>query len=124
MSDSVEKPWSDNPHAPTLSHNFYVAEKNYFAGALIGVIFYGVTTHVPVYLHLPSALAGYSRDCDHSVLPMHGCVAPSHPSCKGGRQVGIRGLHHNGVLIRDGSHRDDAQHEIRLLHQQPKLCWW
>lgn len=42
MSNSAEKPWSDNPNAPQIPHILYFAEKASFAGALIGIIFYGI----------------------------------------------------------------------------------
>ena len=55
MPNSAGKLWSDNPYAPHISDVLYVAEKNYFAGALIGAIFYGTPTYVFAYLYLPSA---------------------------------------------------------------------
>ena len=48
---------------------------------------------------------------------MHRRVASSRPLHKGGRQVGPRGLHRNCVLVCDGIHRNEPQHEIHLLHR-------
>jgi len=42
MSGTQQKPWSDNPNAPEISHKLYVEEKAYFAGALISAILYGM----------------------------------------------------------------------------------
>ena len=45
MSDSSEIPWSTNPYAPQIPRSLYFAEKANFAGAALGAIFYGVSTH-------------------------------------------------------------------------------
>jgi len=42
MSDSDQKPWSDNPNAPKIPYSLYFQEKADFAGILIGSILYGV----------------------------------------------------------------------------------
>jgi len=42
MSNSSERPWSDNPYAPQIPYSLYFAEKANFAGILIGGILYGV----------------------------------------------------------------------------------
>ena len=49
MSDSSEKPWSNNPFAPQIPYSLYFSEKANFAGILIGAIFYGTSVHV--YIH-------------------------------------------------------------------------
>jgi len=42
MSDSQERPWSDNPNAPKIPYYLYFEEKADFAGVLIGSILYGI----------------------------------------------------------------------------------
>ena len=44
MSDSLIIPWSDNPNAPKIPYVLYYVEKVYFAGFVIGAIFYGTVT--------------------------------------------------------------------------------
>lgn len=56
MSDSSEKPWSDNPYAPQIPYWLYFAEKANFAGVLIGGILYGMSTHAFIYPYLPCLL--------------------------------------------------------------------
>ena len=46
MSNSTTTPWSDNPNAPKIPYALYLGEKAYFAGFLIGAIFYGTQTYV------------------------------------------------------------------------------
>jgi hypothetical protein len=41
-----EQPWSDNPNAPQILPYFYFVEKAELAGAFIGLITYGTSTHV------------------------------------------------------------------------------
>ena len=41
MSDSQEKPWSDNPNAPAILYELYYYEKTWLAGNLLSPIFYG-----------------------------------------------------------------------------------
>ena len=47
MSDSDQKPWSDNPYAPKISYNLYLGEKAVFAGTIISSIFYGTRKKPP-----------------------------------------------------------------------------
>lgn len=42
MSDSSIIPWSDNPNAPKIPYWLYYVEKVYFAGFVIGAVFYGI----------------------------------------------------------------------------------
>lgn len=42
MSDSSGTSWSDNPYAPQITYDVYVAEKDIFAGDFISAILYGV----------------------------------------------------------------------------------
>lgn len=116
MSDSLAKPWSDDPYAPQLPYLLYAAEENYFIGVLISAIFYGTTTHIPTYLCLPYLLACHSRDCHLSVLPMCGCVALSRTR-EGWRQMGFHGIHHNCIHACDDIHRYEPQLTIHLLHR-------
>ena len=44
MSDSSIIPWSDNPNAPKIPYWLYYVEKVYFAGFVIGAVFYGTVT--------------------------------------------------------------------------------
>ena len=44
MADSLEKTWSDGSYAPQIPHSLYFEEKAYFAGVLVGAIFYGMLT--------------------------------------------------------------------------------
>ena len=41
MSDSQERPWSDNPNAPRIPYWLYLQEKSRFAGVFLGSILYG-----------------------------------------------------------------------------------
>ena len=41
MSDSQERPWTNNPNAPRIPYGLYLEEKAYFAGILIASILYG-----------------------------------------------------------------------------------
>ena len=41
MSDSQQKPWSDNPNAPKISYLLYHTEKTCFAGTLISLVLHG-----------------------------------------------------------------------------------
>jgi hypothetical protein len=72
MSDSSEKPWSDNPNAPQIPYLLYFAEKANFAGILIGAILYGMSTHVHIfYPSLPPLFdlpfQGSSSSCSSNV---------------------------------------------------------
>ena len=49
MSNSATTLWSDNPNAPKIPCVLYLGEKAYFAGFLIGAIFYGTQTYTSVY---------------------------------------------------------------------------
>lgn len=65
MSDSSEKPWSNNPTAPQIPHLLYSLEKGIFAGILIGAIFYGASIREFVFilstnLTLQGLLSSYS----------------------------------------------------------------
>ena len=46
MSNAAKTPWSDNPNAPMIPYALYLGEKAYFAGFLLGAIFYGAQTYV------------------------------------------------------------------------------
>ena len=48
MSDSSEKPWSDNPYAPQIPSWLYLTERDIFDGILVGAIFYGILTNTSV----------------------------------------------------------------------------
>ena len=56
MSDSGNKPWSDNPNAPKISYEIYLEEKSYFAGTFIGAMLYGMRKRPPtcplIHIHL------------------------------------------------------------------------
>ena len=54
MSDSSGEPWSNNPNAPQISSLFYAAEKYVFVGNFIGVVAYGLSTRVSLYLRSPA----------------------------------------------------------------------
>ena len=55
MSRPSETPWSNGLYAPQIPSWLYLAEKDWFAGYFIGVIFYGVLTlppaHLPTHAH-------------------------------------------------------------------------
>ena len=53
MSDSLGKPWSDNPNAPKVPYWVYFGEKSYFAGVIIGAILYGESTYTYNYPFVP-----------------------------------------------------------------------
>ena len=72
MSDSHQKPWSDNPNAPIMPYDLYLYEKALFAGNLVNVIPYSTCRKPPP----PSVRAHfvcptYSRDCHRAVLQIH-----------------------------------------------------
>ena len=46
MSNSLEKPWSNNFNAPQIPSRLYTEEKNVLAGSLIGAMLYGTPTRV------------------------------------------------------------------------------
>ena len=50
MSDSSKKTRSNNPNAPRISYPLYLAEKDNFAGTLIGAMLYGARAHTSAYL--------------------------------------------------------------------------
>ena len=41
MSDSKEKPWSDNPNAPKVPYHLYFDEKANFSGYIVSSVLYG-----------------------------------------------------------------------------------
>jgi len=43
MSDTEQKPWSDNPNAPKIPYDVYFSEKAVFAGLLISAVLYGMS---------------------------------------------------------------------------------
>jgi hypothetical protein len=49
MSNSAEQPWSEGPNSPQIPSWLYLAEKEAFAGLLIGTILYGTLTHASAY---------------------------------------------------------------------------
>ena len=56
MSDSQEKPWSNNPNAPKIPCSLYQYEKANFAGILICSILYGkhktpLAAHLSIHTH-------------------------------------------------------------------------
>ena len=59
MSDPSEKPWSDSPNAPQIPPSTYLAEKEFFAGQLIGAISYGTLIYAGAYLCLPCPFDPY-----------------------------------------------------------------
>jgi len=78
MSDSQERPWSNNPNAPKVPHDFYLEEKAYFAGVLIAAILYG-TRKIPPQTRLSAMLnlfarPSFHRGHRHAVFPMYGRV--------------------------------------------------
>ncbi|KAF9652147.1 hypothetical protein BDM02DRAFT_3183873 [Thelephora ganbajun] len=54
MSDSSQKPWSNNPNAPKIPYELYFGEKTTFAGILIGAISYGIV--IVLFLQCMGAL--------------------------------------------------------------------
>lgn len=69
MSDSLRKPWNNNPNTPQIPYVLYFVEKAYFAGVLIGAIGYGTVIHAFVYRYLPCLLLqGLSLSCSFNVL--------------------------------------------------------
>lgn len=52
MTVSME-PWSHNPNAPQIPYFLYVAEKQGFAGDILGSILYGWPIHSSAYAHSP-----------------------------------------------------------------------
>ena len=42
MSDTQRHPWTDNPYAPNILYNIYLAEKGTFAGHLVSSMLYGM----------------------------------------------------------------------------------
>lgn len=108
MSSSQQKPWSDNPNAPKISHRVYSQEKAYFAGALIGAILYGTRkTRPPTRPPTCAYFLVYPRGRHCDVLPMYGRVVEPSLSQKGGRQVGGHLLHVGHILVRDRVYRDE-----------------
>ena len=53
MSDPSEPPWSNNPNAPQIPYWLHFGEKVYFAGVLMGAVFYGTHSCTSVYLPSP-----------------------------------------------------------------------
>ena len=47
MSDSRERPWSNNPNAPRIPYNLFFTEKAYIAGSFIASILYGTRKAPP-----------------------------------------------------------------------------
>ena len=64
-------PWSEDPNAPQIPPFLYLAEKENFAGLLIGTILYGMLPmHPSICTH--SACSPYHLRGHHgSVLQMH-----------------------------------------------------
>ena len=74
MSDSQERPWSDNPNAPKIPYNLYFDEKAYFAGTFVGSILYGTreaSLHKRLSIRAHFVRSVYSRDRRSPVLQMH-----------------------------------------------------
>jgi hypothetical protein len=112
MSDSWGQPWSDNPYAPQIPYWLYFAEKVTFAGTSSPS---DILWYAPTLIRRLSVLTRlfdhHPRDCHRSVLPMHGRLAQSRQSRKGGYQVGTRGPHYGHVLVCDDIHRDRPRHQ-------------
>jgi len=74
MSDSLPKPWSDNPYAPKISRHVYLVEKNSFGGVLTSLIPYGTRkrarTRLPIRAHFVRLV--YPRDAHCTVIQVHG----------------------------------------------------
>ena len=47
MSDSQQKPWSNNPNAPKISSGLHFEEKGSIIGNLVAPIFYGTSEASP-----------------------------------------------------------------------------
>lgn len=65
MADSAMRPWSNNPYAPQIPYVLYLGEKAYFAGFLMGAIFYGTLTYVSAYPPLPRSSLPRPFDSSH-----------------------------------------------------------
>ena len=120
MSDSQQKPWSNNPNAPKIPHVLYFQEKANLAGILIASILYGTQktpppTSPPTRAHCACSI--YYRDNHRVVLPMYCCIAQPRTSRGGAYQVVARILHRGHILVHDCTQRDAAQHPIHLLHR-------
>ena len=75
MSGTQQKPWSNNPNAPKIPYDLYLAEKANLAGTLIAAVLYGTSETLPPAR--PSIRAQFicSRDSRRAVLPMYGIAA-------------------------------------------------
>ena len=56
MSNSPEESWSEDPNAPQIPPGLYLAEKEAFAGLLIGTVFYGTPSRASAYACSPCLL--------------------------------------------------------------------
>ena len=75
MSDSQSEPWSDNSNTQGTPRYAYPVEKAFFAGNLIGSMFYGtyggIPTHVSVLRADCFVCLVYSRNAHRVILQMH-----------------------------------------------------
>jgi len=75
MSDTQQKPWSDNPNAPKIPYDLYFAEKAYLAGNLIAAVLYGMPKTPPPIRLSTCAQFACSRGSCRTVLQVYGLVA-------------------------------------------------
>ena len=120
MSDSQQKPWSNNPNAPKIPYVLYFQEKANLAGILIASILYGTRktpppTRPPTHAHYACLI--YHRDNHRVVLPVYGCIAQPRTSQGGAYHVVARILHRGHILVCDHTQRDAAQHPIHFLRR-------
>ena len=74
MSDSLEKPWSNNPNAPQIPPSLYNAEREFFASYVVGGILYGMPTYASLHPHSPRSLIYCSRDHRYLVFQCIGAL--------------------------------------------------
>ena len=117
MSDSSETSWSNDPNAPKIPPSLHLAEKETFAGALIGAISYGTLIHIPAHPHSPRLLDPPFRHRHCYVLPMYWRVAQSHQPYSKGYEVGAHCPHCGNVPIYHYTNRDLPKRFIRYVHQ-------
>ena len=115
MSDSQEKPWSDDPNAPEITYDLYFTEKAWFAGNLIASLLYGTPGHPRPSTHAHSVCPVDSRDRHHCVLPMYGRAVQPCLSQGGAYQVGTRILRCDNILACDRRNHDAALHPVAFL---------
>ena len=121
MSDSSQKPWSNNPNTPQIPYDLYLWEKAAFAGGFIGAILYGLPTYISicsVFTYLLRSI-NCSRNRHRDVLPMYYRPVQSRQSQKGEYKVGTRDLHRPHVLVCHHTLRHGSQSRINFLHRQP-----